>query len=121
MLSNLLQDLRYGVRLLAKSPAITINATLTLALAIGANTAVFSVVNSVLLRPLSFAESELVCDVGRKVAEGGKDEREFRLKLPRARAARIVVETEANLRRAFISRAVAESAEIRVLNGRRLC
>jgi putative ABC transport system permease protein len=58
MLSNLFQDLRYGVRLLVRSPAITINATITLALAIGANTAVFSVVSSVLLRPLSFAQPD---------------------------------------------------------------
>jgi predicted permease len=58
MLSNLFQDLRYGVRLLAKSPSISINAIVTLSLAIGANTAVFSVVNSVLLRPLSFPEPD---------------------------------------------------------------
>ena len=58
MLSNLFSDLRYGARLLAKSPAIAINAILTLALAIGANSAVFSVVNSVLLRPLSFLQPD---------------------------------------------------------------
>ena len=52
------KDLRYGIRSLLKQPAFTLIAIATLALAIGANSAMFTVVNSVLLRPLQFPESE---------------------------------------------------------------
>jgi len=95
-MSTLIQDIRYGLRMLAKNPGFAAVAVLTLALGIGANTAIFSVVNTVLLLPLPYKDADrLVMVWGNNVTSGFATEQVSALDLADWRAQNHVFEAMA--------------------------
>src|SRR6266849_6251784 len=71
------QDLRFGLRILARNPGFTVTVVLTLALSIGANTAIFSMVNALLLKSLPYSHPERMATIYTRIAgsSGAPDER----------------------------------------------
>jgi predicted permease len=82
MTEALLQDIRYTWRLLRRAPAFTAVAVLTLALGIGANTAIFSIVNGVILRPLKYPAAERLMYLTTRFGVPGPKAREFWISPP---------------------------------------
>src|SRR5258708_36969797 len=78
-MNTLLQDIRYGIRGLAKHPVLTIIAIVTLGLGIGANSAIFSTINALLLRPLPFPDPERIVAVWDKAPSRGVERNEVAL------------------------------------------
>src|SRR5262245_23519266 len=71
-MSAFLQDLRYGLRVLTRSPGFAVTAILTLAIGIGAATAMFTVVNGVLLKPLAYPDADRIVSISTVFTNRGR-------------------------------------------------